>query len=73
MSAQQVSQYLTAEKTAFARLNAARARMQADQLRLAQTLVRAPDGGVISARTATIGLHSGACGIQAGKSSLLSR
>lgn len=55
MSAQQVSQYLTAEKTAFARLNAARARMQADQLRLAQTLVRAPDGGVISARTATIG------------------
>ena len=55
LSAQQVAQYLTAEKTAFARLNAARARMQADQLRLAQTLVRAPDNGVISARTATIG------------------
>ena len=55
MSAQQVSQYLTAEKTASARLNAARARMQGDQLRLAQTLVRAPDSGVISARTATTG------------------
>jgi RND family efflux transporter MFP subunit len=55
MSAQQVTQYLTAEKAAFARLNAARARMQTDQLRLAQTLVRAPDSGVISARTATLG------------------
>jgi len=55
LSAQQINQYLTAEKTAIARLNAARARMQADQLRLAQTVVRAPDAGVISARTATVG------------------
>jgi RND family efflux transporter MFP subunit len=55
LSAQQINQYLTAEKTAFARLNAARARMQADQLRMAQTAVRAPDDGVISARTATVG------------------
>lgn len=55
MSAQQINQYLTAEKTALARLNAARARMQADQLHLAQTAVRAPDDGVISARTATVG------------------
>lgn len=55
ISAQQINQYLTAEKTALARLNAARARMQADQLRLAQTAVRAPDDGVISARTATVG------------------
>jgi len=55
LSAQQINQYLTAEKTALARLNAARARMQADQLRLAQTAVRAPDAGVISARTATVG------------------
>jgi RND family efflux transporter MFP subunit len=55
ISAQQITQYLTAEKTALARLNAARARMQADQLRLAQTTVRAPDGGVISARAATVG------------------
>lgn len=55
MSAQQINQYLTAEKTALARLNAARARLQAEQLRLAQTAVRAPDAGVISARTATVG------------------
>lgn len=55
MSAQSINQYLTAEKTALARLNAARARMQAEQLRLAQTAVRAPDDGVISARTATVG------------------
>ena len=55
ISAQQITQYLTAEKTALARLNAARARMQADQLRLAQTTVRAPDDGVISARAATVG------------------
>jgi len=55
ISAQQINQYLTAEKTALARLNAARARMQAELLRLAQTVVRAPDAGVISARTATVG------------------
>ncbi|HQT31920.1 MAG TPA: efflux RND transporter periplasmic adaptor subunit [Thiobacillus sp.] len=55
LSAQMINQYLTAEKTAVARLNAARARMQSAQLRLAQTLVRAPDDGVISARTATPG------------------
>ncbi len=55
LSGQQINQYLTAEKTAVARLNAARARMQADQLRLAQTIVRAPDDGLISARTATLG------------------
>jgi RND family efflux transporter MFP subunit len=55
LSAQQINQYLTAEKTAVARLNAARARLQTERLRLAQTVVRAPDDGVISARTATIG------------------
>lgn len=55
LSAQHINQYLTTEKTALARLNAARARLQADQLRLAQTTVRAPDAGVISARTATVG------------------
>ena len=55
ISAQQINQYLTAEKAALARLNVARARMQANQVRLAQTAVRAPDSGVISARTATVG------------------
>jgi HlyD family secretion protein len=55
LSAQQINQFLTAEQTALARLNAARARVQADELRVAQTRVLAPDDGVISARTATVG------------------
>lgn len=55
ISAQQINQYLTAEQTALARLNAARARVQADELRMSQTRVAAPDDGVISARTATVG------------------
>ncbi|MCU0951494.1 MAG: efflux RND transporter periplasmic adaptor subunit [Burkholderiaceae bacterium] len=55
LSAQQISQYLTAEQTALARLNAARAKVQAEELRLSQTRVVAPDDGVISARTATVG------------------
>lgn len=55
ISAQQLNQYATAEKTGLARLNAARARLQTTQLHLAQTTVRAPDSGIISARTATVG------------------
>ncbi|HMV52153.1 MAG TPA: efflux RND transporter periplasmic adaptor subunit [Rhodocyclaceae bacterium] len=55
ISAQQINQYLTAEQTALARVHAAQARVQADELRLAQTRVVAPDDGVISARTATVG------------------
>jgi len=55
LSAQQVSQFLTAEQTAAARLAAARARVQTDELRLRHTQVRAPDDGVISARAATVG------------------
>lgn len=55
LSALQVSQFLTAEQTAQARRNAARARVQAAELRLAQTRVLAPDDGIISARAATVG------------------
>jgi RND family efflux transporter MFP subunit len=55
MSASQINQYLTAEKTAQARVEAARAQLQAQQVRLNQTQVHAPDDGVISARTATVG------------------
>ena len=54
-SAQQSTQSLTVEQTAAARLNAARARLQAAELRLARTQIVAPDDGVISARTATVG------------------
>ena len=55
LSAQQISQYLTAERTAQARLEAVKAAAKTQQLRLAQTQVLAPDNGVISARSATVG------------------
>ena len=55
MSASQINQYLTAEKTAQARVEVARAQLQAQQARMTQTQVHAPDDGVISARTATVG------------------
>lgn len=55
ISAQQVSQYLTAEQTARSRVQAADARIKAEQLRMSQTRVVAPDDGVISVRAATAG------------------
>jgi RND family efflux transporter MFP subunit len=55
LSASQINQYLTAEKTARARVEAARALFNAQQVRLGQTTVRAPDSGIISARLATVG------------------
>lgn len=55
ISAQQIQQWLTAEKTAQARVKAFEARLAAEQLRLSQTRVLAPDHGVISARIATVG------------------
>ncbi|MDB5860232.1 MAG: periplasmic linker protein-like protein [Ramlibacter sp.] len=55
MSASQINQYLTAEMTARARVEAARAVLQSQRVRLGQSAVMAPDDGVISARTATIG------------------
>jgi HlyD family secretion protein len=55
LSAQQINQYLTAERTAKARLEAQQAAAKTQQLRLQQTKVVAPDNGVISARSATVG------------------
>jgi len=55
LSAQQINQYLTAERTAQARLEAQQAMARIQQLRLAQTQVLAPDNGIISARSATVG------------------
>ncbi|WPH18086.1 efflux RND transporter periplasmic adaptor subunit [Variovorax paradoxus] len=55
LSAQQINQYVTAERMAQARQEAARAIVRTQELRLAQTKVRAPDDGVISARSATVG------------------
>jgi RND family efflux transporter MFP subunit len=55
LSAQQISQYMTAEQTANARIAASQATLAAQQLRLKYTQVVAPDSGVISSRTATVG------------------
>ncbi len=55
LSQQQINQYLTAERTARARLDAQRAAAEVQALRLKQAQVLAPDDGVISARSATIG------------------
>ncbi len=55
LSAQRINQYLTAERTARARLDARRAAASSQRLRIAQTQVLAPDDGVISSRTATVG------------------
>ena len=55
LSQQQIQQFTTAEKTAQARVQAAQATLNAQQLRLKYTQVVAPDSGVISARSATVG------------------
>ncbi|THC45700.1 efflux RND transporter periplasmic adaptor subunit [Massilia sp. Mn16-1_5] len=55
MSEQQVTQYVTAARTAAARVAAAKATLTQQQLRLKYTQVVAPDSGIISARSATVG------------------
>ena len=56
---QQITQYLTAEQTAKARIDVAQARSQVEELRLKQTRIVAPDDGVVSARAATVGTVPG--------------
>lgn len=60
LSQQQIQQFTTAEKTAQARVEAAQALLDVQRLRLRHTQVRAPDSGVISARSATVGAVVGA-------------
>lgn len=55
ISAQRIEQYATAEQTARARVQAQRARLRAEEVRLANTRIVAPDDGVISSRSATMG------------------
>jgi RND family efflux transporter MFP subunit len=55
LSQQQINQYMTAEQTAKARVEAAKAALAAQQVRMGNTRVLAPDDGVISARSATVG------------------
>src|SRR5450830_58660 len=54
-SGQQINQYLTAEQAAKARVESAKAALASQALRLQKTQVTAPDSGVISARSATVG------------------
>jgi len=55
MSQAEVTRLVTAERSARARVDSARARLKVDDVRLAQTRIVAPDDGVISARWATEG------------------
>lgn len=55
LSAQQVDQYLTGAKIAEAKLQFAKAQLDAQLLRLKYTKVLASDDGVISSRNATLG------------------
>jgi RND family efflux transporter MFP subunit len=59
-SGQQINQYLTAEQTAKARVESVKAGLSAQLLRLQNTEVRAPDSGIISTRSATVGAVVGA-------------
>jgi len=55
LSQQQINQYQTSEQTAKARVEAAEAVLAAQRVRGRNTQVLAPDDGVISARSATVG------------------
>lgn len=55
LSPQAIDQALAADAAGQARVAAAKARVQADSLRLSYTQITAPDDGVISARIATPG------------------
>jgi RND family efflux transporter MFP subunit len=60
LSASQIAQYLTQEKVGKAQWEAAKALLSATEIRLGNTTVTAPDDGLISARSATVGAVVGA-------------
>ncbi len=55
LSAQQVEQYMSTEATTKAHVEAAEATLNLQKVKLNQTTVNAPDNGIISSRTATVG------------------
>ncbi len=55
LSKQQIEQYITAEASANARLQAAQASLQAQNIKRKQAHVLAPDDGIISQNPATVG------------------
>ena len=60
LSAQQIAQFTTLEATAKARVDVAKAQVTNAQVRVNNAQLTAPDSGVISARTATVGSVVGA-------------
>jgi HlyD family secretion protein len=60
LSAQQIAQFNTSEVTAKARVQAAQAQVAAAQVRANNAVLTAPDNGIISARSATVGSVVGA-------------
>lgn len=60
LSASQVAQYQTQKQVALAQRDAAKALRSATEIRLGNTTVTAPDDGLISARSATVGAVVGA-------------
>ena len=55
LSTQTIEQLISLEATSKARVAAAQATLQSNQIRFKQTKVIAPDAGIISARAATVG------------------
>lgn len=55
ISVQQANQWLTAERAAQARLDATKALLKIQELRLDKTQIKAPDHGIITNRQATVG------------------
>jgi RND family efflux transporter MFP subunit len=55
LSQQQVQQYVTESEVAVARIDSARARLHSNEVELGFARILAPDDGVISQRTATVG------------------
>lgn len=55
LSRQQTEQFMSLEAVATARIASAEANLNLQKIKLNQTAVNAPDAGVISARTATVG------------------
>jgi HlyD family secretion protein len=60
MSNQQIDQYTTASDVAKARIEVAKANITTQQIRIKNTKIFAPDNGVISSRSATVGAVLGA-------------
>ena len=60
LSKQQIEQYITAEASAKARLNAAQAALNLQNIKRKQANVLAPDDGIISQNPATVGTVYGA-------------